>query len=293
VVKKLASLTPGFSGAEIANVVNEGALIAARHHKEAVGLDDFNAAMDRVIGGLEKKSKVMTVEDKTRVAHHEAGHAVAGWFLKHAAPLLKVSIVPRGMAALGYAQYVPKERKLHTKEQMLDTMCMMLGGQIAERIFFERISTGAQDDLQKVTRLAYSLVTLYGMSDQIGHRSFPPSDGQMEATRPYSEATAELVDEEVRTLVKQAYARTTALLTEKKELAAALAQLLMEKEVIQREDVESVLGARPWQEATTFDELASGLGNSTPEAIPSASAVCQELELHGHPTGPPAPPAGR
>ena len=140
----LASLTPGFTGAEIANVVNEAALTAARHDKDAVELDDFHAAMDRVIGGLERRSKVMTKEEKTRVAHHEAGHATVGWFLQHASPLLKVSIVPRGMAALGYAQYVPKERKLHTKEQMLDTMCMMLGGRVAEKLFFGNISTGAQ-----------------------------------------------------------------------------------------------------------------------------------------------------
>jgi len=147
---KLAALTPGFTGADIANVVNEAALIAARHEKDFVFLEDFHAAMDRIIGGLEKKSKVMTVEDKTRVAHHEAGHAVTGWFLEHAAPLLKVSIVPRGAAALGYAQYVPKERKLHTKDQMMDTMCMMLGGRVAEALFFKDVSTGAQDDLSKV-----------------------------------------------------------------------------------------------------------------------------------------------
>ncbi|KAL3917778.1 MAG: hypothetical protein SGPRY_006271, partial [Prymnesium sp.] len=223
-------LPKGFSGAEIANVVNEGALIAARNKRDAVGLDDFNSAMDRVIGGLEKKSKVMTVEDKTRVAHHEAGHATVGWFLKHASPLLKVSIVPRGMAALGYAQYVPKERKLYTQEQMLDTMCMMLGGRVAEKLFFGNISTGAQ----------------------------------------------------VRQLVKAAYERTTALLTEKKELARGLAELLMEKEVmlhptkdtysqlhrtrspslrtqvIQRDEVESVLGVREWREATTYEELVAG-----------------------------------
>lgn len=274
VAQKLSTLTPGFSGAEIANVVNEGALIAARNQKDAVGLDDFNAAMDRVIGGLEKKSKVMTVEDKTRVAHHEAGHATVGWFLQHASPLLKVSIVPRGMAALGYAQYVPKERKLHTKEQMMDTMCMMLGGRVAEKLFFGNISTGAQDDQQKVTRLAYSLVTTYGFNERIGHLSFPPSqDGQMSATRPYSERQAEIVDEEVRELVKYAYDRTTALLTEKKELARGLAELLLEKEVIQREEVESVLGARQWHEATTYEELVAGIGNSTPQANPEAAAA--------------------
>jgi len=292
VAQKLSTLTPGFSGAEIANIVNEGALIAARHNKDAVGLEDFHAAMDRVIGGLEKKSKVMTVEDKTRVAHHEAGHATVGWFLQHAAPLLKVSIVPRGMAALGYAQYVPKERKLNTKEQMMDTMCMMLGGRVAEKLFFGNISTGAQDDQQKVTRIAYSIVTTYGFNPKIGNMSFPPGEG-MQATRPFSEKRAELVDEEVRELVKGAYERTTALLLEKKELARGVAELLLEKEVIQREDVESVLGARPWYEATTYEELIAGIGNSNPEANPEAAAAASaagvpaaELETHGLSTSP-------
>ena len=265
--EQLASLTPGFSGAEIANVANEAALQAARKSKDAVELEDFHAAMDRVIGGLEKRSKVMTVAEKTRVAHHEAGHAVTGWFLEHASPLLKVSIVPRGMAALGYAQYVPKERKLHTKEMMLDTMCMMLGGRIAEFIFFGRISTGAQDDLQKVTRIAYSLVTVYGMSDRIGNMSFPqPQDGQMNKARPYSEQTAVIVDEEVRAIVNAAYARTVDLLTSKKDLAAALAQELLEKEVIHRADVEAILGKRPWKEAASYEELVHGVGNSRPAA---------------------------
>ena len=263
----LASLTPGFSGAEIANVCNEAALIAARHNQDSVTLANFHAAMDRVIAGLEQRSKVLSVADRTRVAHHEAGHATVGWFLRHASPLLKVSIVPRGMAALGYAQYVPKEQKLYTKEQMLDTMCMMLGGRIAESVFFGKISTGAQDDLQKVTRLAYSLVTLYGMNDKVGNMSFPPpSSGKLNSQRPYSETTAELVDEEVRVLVKQAYARTLELLTEKKQLAGKLAELLLEKEVIHKEDVISVLGERPWKDATTYAELAAGVGNSNPEA---------------------------
>ena len=248
VARKLADLTPGFSGAELANVINEAALIAARANKEHIDFSDFSGAIDRVIGGLEKKSKVLSLEEKTLVAHHEAGHAVTGWFLQHAAPLLKVSIVPRGMAALGYAQYLPKEQKLYTKEQMLDTMCMMLGGRIAEKIFFDRISTGAQDDLQKVTRLAYSIVTTYGMNDAIGNRSYPPpQDGQL-SLRPYSEATAEMVDAQARALAREAYDRTYALLMEKKELAGALAQLLLEKEVIHKDEVEGVLGKRPYAE---------------------------------------------
>jgi len=268
----LASLTPGFSGAEIANVCNEAALMAARKNKEQVELEDFHSAMDRVIGGLEKKSKVLTVAEKERVAHHEAGHATVGWFLQHASPLLKVSIVPRGMAALGYAQYVPKERKLHTKEQMVDTMCMMLGGRIAEALFFSnKISTGAQDDLQKVTRIAYSLVTVYGMSDKVGHMSFPqPQEGKFNSTRPYSEEIAEIVDEEVREIVNAAYERTYALLSEKKELARLVAAKLLEKEVIHRDDVEAILGKRPWKEATTYEELVAGIASSNPEVVPEA-----------------------
>jgi AFG3 family protein len=257
----LASLTPGFSGAEIANVVNEAALHAARYKKEQVELSDFHAAMDRVIGGLERSSKVLSLEEKT----------------KYANPLLKVSIVPRGAAALGYAQYVPKERKLHTKEMMVDTMCMMLGGRIAEALFFGKISTGAQDDLRKVTRIAYSIVTLYGMNAKVGNLSFPPrGDGQFDSQRPYSEEKAEQVDEEVRNLVNAAYERTTELLTSKKELAAQLAQLLLQKEVIHRDDVEGVLGKRLWKEATTFAELAAGTGNSNPEEAdvePSSSSA--------------------
>jgi len=195
---------------------------------------------------------------------------VTGWFLEHAAPLLKVSIVPRGVAALGYAQYVPKERKLHTKDQMMDTMCMMLGGRVAEDIFFGRISTGAQDDLRKVTQLAYSLVTLYGMSEKLGHRSYaPPQPGQMAANRAYSEATAEMVDEEARALATAAYERTLALLTEKKELTSKLAQKLLEKEVILKDDVVAVLGERPWEDPP---ETSLGLAGGSAASASAASA---------------------
>jgi len=269
VAQRLAALTPGFTGAELANVVNEAALIAARYEKESIDFDDFSGAIDRIIGGLEKKSKVLSLEEKTLVAHHEAGHAVTGWFLKHAAPLLKVSIVPRGSAALGYAQYLPKEQKLHTKEQMIDTMCMMLGGRIAEKIFFDKVSTGAQDDLQKVTRLAYSIVTLYGMNDAIGNRSYPSNnqDGSIQHSRPYSEQTAELVDEEVRAIANAAYERTRVLLTEKKDLMAAVAKLLLEKEVIHKSDVEAILGKRP------FDPGMLGNGHNPMSSGDRASAL--------------------
>jgi len=263
--KTMASLTPGFSGADIANVCNEAALHAARVKAEGVEMSHFHSAVDRVIGGLEKKSKILSDEERTTVAHHEAGHATVGWFLEHASPLLKVSIVPRGTAALGYAQYVPKEQKLSTKAEMLDTMCMMLGGRIAERIFFDRITTGAQDDLQKVTRLAYALVTTYGMNDKIGHLSYPSSrSGEITANRPYSEETAEMIDEEVRSLIQQAYDRTMKLLTEKRHLAKALAEKLLEKEVIVKDDVIEVLGPRPFKELRTFDEQISGEASAEP-----------------------------
>jgi len=293
--EELASLTPGFSGAEIANVCNEAALRAARRNGDAVEMQDFHLAMDRVIAGLEKKSKVLTPAERSRVAHHEAGHAVVSWFLEHASPLLKVSIVPRGMGALGYAQYVPKERKLHTKAQMMDQMCMMLGGRIAEKVFFGSISTGAQDDLQKVTRLAYGLVTVYGMSDKVGNLSFPqPQDGQINSQRPYSEQVAETVDEEVRQIVWEAYDRTLVLLEEKKELAAALAARLLEKEVLLRADVIELLGERPFKDAMTYDEIVGNMakkyeesdGEAAPEEEPPAEAEIQDV-----PTDTPGPAA--
>jgi len=241
-------------------------------------MKDFHDAMDRVIAGLEKKSKVLTPAERSRVAHHEAGHAVVGWFLEHASPLLKVSIVPRGMAALGYAQYVPKERKLHTKEQMIDTMCMMLGGRIAEKIFFDNISTGAQDDLQKVTRIAYGLVTVYGMNDKIGHMSYPqPQDGQINSTRPYSEEIAEIVDEEVRSIVWGAYERTYELLTEKKELAAAIAERLLEKEVILRDDVIEILGERQWNDAMSYKDIVGGIAKGYEEQDEPSGEAAEEV----------------
>ena len=254
---------------------------------------DFHQAMDRVIAGLEKRSKVLTTKERSRVAHHEAGHAVVGWFLEHAAPLLKVSIVPRGMAALGYAQYVPKERKLHTRQQMLDQMCMMLGGRIAEQIFFDKVSTGAQDDLQKVTRLAYGLVTVYGMSDKIGHLSFQqPQDGQINSQRPYSEAIAECVDEEVRQIVWGAYDRTLELLESKKELAAALAARLLEKEVILRADVIEILGERPFKDAMSYEEIVGGIAKGyEAQDMPTPEEEAEVEDVAG-PAAPEPPPAG-
>jgi AFG3 family protein len=252
--RKLAALTPGFAGADIHNVCNEAALIAARHMKDQVEEIDFEDAIERVIAGLEKKSRVLSPEEKKTVAYHEAGHAIAGWYLKYADPLLKVSVIPRGSAALGYAQYLPKDQYLYSKKQLLDRMCVMLGGRISESMFFESITTGAQDDLQKVTKLAYAQVSTYGMNDKIGPVSFhdPQSDQQFQ--KPFSEQTGTLIDDEARNLVTEAYKRTTELLNEKKADIEKVAQLLLEKEVLTREDMERLLGKRPFVEHTVYDE---------------------------------------
>ncbi|XP_077424357.1 mitochondrial inner membrane m-AAA protease component AFG3L1 isoform X2 [Vanacampus margaritifer] len=216
--RKMAAATPGFTGADIANVCNEAALIAARHLHPHVRHKDFEQAIDRVIGGLEKKTQVLQPTEKKTVAYHEAGHAVVGWFLEHADPLLKVSIIPRGKG-LGYAQYLPREQFLYSREQLFDRMCMMLGGRVAESVFFGRVTTGAQDDLKKVTQSAYAQVVQFGMSEKVGQVSFElPRQGEMVLEKPYSEATAELIDGEVRALVERAYAHTLRLLQDKKDL---------------------------------------------------------------------------
>lgn len=253
--KKLSAQTPGFAGAEIANVCNEAALIAARRNKEAVDMHDFQDAIDRVIGGLEKKNKIISPEEKKIVAYHEAGHAIAGWFLEHADPLVKVSIVPRGVAALGYAQYLPKEQFLYTTEQLTDSMCMTLGGRVAEDIVFGKISTGAQNDLERITNLAYGMVSVYGMNDKVGNISFNQQD---QFTKPYSETTGELIDSEVRGLIKSAYDRTKALLIEKREGLEKLAAKLLEKEILFQSDLEEILGKRPFSHRTTYDEFVNG-----------------------------------
>jgi AFG3 family protein len=241
--KKLAALTPGFSGADIANVCNEAALIAARTDKETVDEQDFEAALDRIIGGLEKKNSVLSPEEKRTVAFHEAGHAVAGWFLKHCDPLLKLSIVPRGQA-LGYAQYMPDDRAIMSRDELFDRMCMALGGRAAEFLTFGKISTGAQDDLDKVTKMAYSQILLYGMNERVGPIAF---SGERGATmgRPYSEHMAELIDEEVRVMVKQAYETTLSLLQQQISGLTQIAHLLLEKEKIRGDDLLHILGERP------------------------------------------------
>jgi len=252
--KKLAAQTPGFAGAEIANVCNESALIAARKDKKSVDMQDFQDAIDRVIGGLEKKNKLISPGEKKIVAYHEAGHAVSGWFLEHADPLVKVSIVPRGIAALGYAQYLPREQFLHTKEQLMDEMCMTLGGRAAEDIVFGRVSTGALSDLERITKMAYGIVTMYGMNDKIGNVSFydSKSSSDYSFTKPYSDATANTIDEEVRNLITECYDRTKTLLTDKREELEIIAQELLSKEIIFQNDLERLIGKRPFDNDTSY-----------------------------------------
>lgn len=270
--RKMAALTPGFSGADIANVCNEAALIAARHLSDAINPKHFEQAIERVIGGLEKKTQVLQPEEKKTVAYHEAGHAVAGWFLEHADPLLKVSIIPRGKG-LGYAQYLPKEQYLYTKEQLLDRMCMTLGGRVSEEIFFGRITTGAQDDLKKVTQSAYAQIVQFGMNEKVGQVSFDlPRQGEMVLEKPYSEATARLIDTEVRVLITMAYERTKELLTEKKPDVEKVALRLLEKEVLDKNDMVELLGRRPFAEKSTYEEFVEGTGGmdedtSLPEGL--------------------------
>ncbi|KAI0639712.1 ATP-dependent metallopeptidase Hfl [Trametes polyzona] len=247
--EKLAVLTPGFSGADVANVCNEAALHAARVGHDAITEDDFEAAIERVIVGLERKSRLLSPEEKKTVAYHEAGHAICGWFLEHADPLLKVSIIPRGVGALGYAKYLPPDRYLLSTPQMLDRICMTLGGRVSEEIFFghENVTTGAQDDLQKITKIAFEAVANYGMNDTVGPVSYGGANATQESlVKPFSEKTAEMLDEEVRKMIIAAHQRTTELLTKHKDDVEKVAKLLLEKEVITREDMIALLGPRPF-----------------------------------------------
>lgn len=256
--EKIATLTPGMSGADLQNICNEAALIAARTDKPHVQMEDLEAAIDRVIGGFEKKDKVLTVKDRKTVAFHEAGHAVVGWFLEHANPLLKVSIIPRGRAALGYAQYQPKEQHIYTKSQLFDQMCVLLGGRLAEELAFGSISTGASDDLKKVTNLAYQEVVRLGFNEQIGLLSFKPPESDYPQERLYSQTTQRLIDEEVRKLVTQAQEHTRALLQKHKDHLFSVAERLLQKEKIGKEDMIELLGERPWKELRSFDDLTYG-----------------------------------
>ena len=259
--RKMAALTPGFTGADIANICNEAALIAARDSNETIQLKNFEQAIERVIAGMEKKTNVLQPEEKKTVAYHEAGHAVCGWFLEHSDPLLKVSIIPRGKG-LGYAQYLPKDQYLLSKEQLMDRMCMTLGGRVSEEIFFGVITTGAQDDLQKITQSAYSQVVRYGMKEKVGTVSFDMGQpGEPAFSKPYSENTAQLIDNEVRALIKGAHKRTTDLLLKHKADVEKVAERLLKNEVLSRDDMIELLGVRPFKEKSTYEEFVEGTGS--------------------------------
>ncbi|MBC6995609.1 ATP-dependent zinc metalloprotease FtsH [Neolewinella lacunae] len=257
----LAEMTPGFAGADIANICNEAALIAARRNQDSVTLDDFNYALDKVIGGLEKKNKLIHPDEKKIIAYHEAGHAICGWYLEHASPLVKVTIVPRGVAALGYAQYLPKEQYITRTEQMLDMMCMTFGGRAAEQVVFSKISTGAQNDLDKVTKMAYDMTTVYGMNPEVGQVSFYGMSRDS-YTRPYSDETATLIDTQVRIMLDQQYQRAIDLLTEKREQMELLATELLDKEVLSRKDLERLIGPRPHDTEVEPQEWAGVIDNA-------------------------------
>jgi cell division protease FtsH len=246
-VEFLAKQTPGFSGADIANVCNEAALIAARNNKKSVGKQDFLDAVDRIVGGLEKKNKIISKEEKNTIAFHEAGHAIVSWLLEHAAPLIKVTIVPRGQS-LGAAWYLPEERMIVRTEQMLDEMCATLGGRAAEKIMFNKISTGALSDLEKVTKQARAIVSVYGLNDKIGNITYYDSSGQGDYnfTKPYSEETARKIDEEISLIIEKQYKRACMILKKNKTKLSTLASRLLEKEVIFKEDLVKILGDRPY-----------------------------------------------
>lgn len=272
--RKMAALTPGFTGADIANVCNEAALIAARDLNESIILKHFEQAIERVIAGMEKKTNVLAPDEKRTVAYHEAGHAVSGWFLEHSDPLLKVSIIPRGKG-LGYAQYLPKDQYLLTTEQLFDRMCMTLGGRVSEELFFERITTGAQDDLKKITDSAYAQITRFGMNKRVGQVSFDGSQpGDPMYAKPYSEQTAQMIDEEVRLLIDKAYVRTKELLIKHKSDVEKVAERLLKNEILSRDDMIELLGKRPFPEKSTYEEFVEGTGSfeedtSLPEGLTS------------------------
>ena len=248
----LARQTPGFAGAEIANVCNEAALLAARQDQDAVGMRHFEQAIDRVVAGLEKKNKIISPEEREVIAYHESGHAIVGWFLEHTDPIVKVSIVPRGLSALGHAQYLPEERSLYSTEALMDRITMALGGRVAESIVFNRVTTGAQDDLQRITKLAYAMVVEYGMSDRVGNVSYERSgeDGPL-LENPYSDATARAIDEEVQRLIAEARERALELLQDRRAMLNEMAEALLQEEVLGSEDLLALLGERPHGEYVT------------------------------------------
>jgi AFG3 family protein len=276
VAGRLAGLTPGFAGADIANVCNEAAIVAARRKADAVNMDDFEKATDRIIGGLES-NKIMSAEERSIVAHHEAGHAIAGWFLEHADPLLKVTIIPRTSGALGFAQYLPKEVFLRTQEEIMDIVCMALAGRAAEEIFFGRVTTGASDDLRRVTDLVYSTIQVYGMNARLGQLAFPKDPNAMFDERPYSEKTAKAMDEEAKTIVDEAYKRTIHLLKEHKDDVEKVAKLLLEKETITHDDVSDIVGPRPFKGDSQYEEFVSRR-NQIKQGIKNKDASSQDTD---------------
>ncbi len=287
-VALLSKQTPGFSGADIANVCNEAALIAARKNKDFVDKQDFNDAIDRIVGGLEKKTKIITPEEKKVIAYHEAGHAAVSWLLEHAAPLVKVTIVPRGRS-LGAAWYLPEERQITTAEQMQDEMCATMGGRAAEKVVFDKISTGALSDLEKVTKQARAMVTIYGLNDKLGNITYYDSQGQNEYAmdKPYSQETAVVIDEEISKIIEAEYDRAIDILSNNREKLDALANLLLDKEVIFKENVEEIFGKRPWDkeetEDTTAEVLATEEANEVveptePTEAPAAEETPKEAE---------------
>jgi ATP-dependent metalloprotease FtsH len=274
----LAKQTPGFSGADIANLCNEAALIAARKDKKQVEKQDFLDAVDRIVGGLEKKNKIITPEEKKSIAYHEAGHATISWLLEHAHPLVKVTIVPRGQS-LGAAWYLPEERSITTTEQILDDMCSTLGGRAAELVTFGKISTGALSDLEKVTKQAYAMVSIYGLNDKIGNISYYDSQGRDAFTKPYSDNTAKTIDEEVSKLIESQYQRAIQLLKDNKEKLQALADKLLTSEVIFKEDLEAIFGKRQWDKEATIEVNATVVeGHVTEQASVSSEETNNDTE---------------
>ena len=280
-VELLAKQTPGFSGADIANVCNEAALIAARKGDKSVNKQHFNDAIDRIVGGLEKKTKIITPEEKKVIAYHEAGHAATSWLLEHAAPLVKVTIVPRGRS-LGAAWYLPEERQITTSEQMLDEMCATMGGRAAEKVVFGKISTGALSDLEKVTKQARAMVTVYGLNDQLGNVTYYDSQGQSEyqMDKPYSEETAVVIDKEISKIIEGQYDRAVDILEQNREKLDELAQILLEKEVIFKENVEAIFGKRPWdkQEETVEAEVVETVAEPAVEEVAETSEAESKSE---------------
>jgi cell division protease FtsH len=287
-VALLSKQTPGFSGADIANVCNEAALIAARKNKDFVDKQDFNDAIDRIVGGLEKKTKIITPEEKKVIAYHEAGHAAVSWLLEHAAPLVKVTIVPRGRS-LGAAWYLPEERQITTAEQMQDEMCATMGGRAAEKVVFNKISTGALSDLEKVTKQARAMVTIYGLNDKLGNITYYDSQGQNEYAmdKPYSQETAVVIDEEISKIIEAEYDRAIDILSNNREKLDALANLLLDKEVIFKENVEEIFGKRPWDKEETEDTAAEVVATeettevvepTEPTEAPAAEETPKEAE---------------